>query len=69
MREKSAELVACANEQVRLAVMLNDERDRFEEHCVLRIRMLNLLRLRCVLRFVQDSFQTFEQAGTIRGII
>ncbi len=44
-----------------LPVIVNDERDCFEEYAVLRVGVLNLLRLGRLLRLVQDRLQTLVQ--------
>ena len=68
MGEEGAELVAGANEQGGLRVHVDDQRDRFEEHRVLRVRVLNLLRLWRLLRLIQDTLQALQQARLVRWV-
>ena len=60
--EPESYLIARSNEQVRLAVVVDDERDGLEEDAVLGVRVLHFLRLGRLLRLVQDRLQALVQA-------
>ncbi len=69
MCEEGSELVAGSDEEIRLRVHVDDERDRLEKHRVLRVRVLHLLRLRSLLRFVQNTLKTLQQTRSVRRIL
>jgi hypothetical protein len=67
--EKRAELVARPHEESWFTVRVDDERYGFEQNRVLCVRVLNLLRLRGLLGFVQDRLEAFVQAASDTSVI
>ncbi len=52
-----------------LPVVVNDERDCFEENTVLGVRVLNLFRLGRLLGLVQDGLQAFVESSANTRIL
>lgn len=52
MLQKLTELIARPDEQIGIAIHVDDKINRFEENGILGIRMLHLFRLWWFLRFV-----------------
>lgn len=48
-----------------VVVQMNDEVDCFEKNTVLRVRVLDLFRLRWLLRFVEDDLKTFDKTSLL----
>ena len=69
MLQELAELVAGADQEVGIAVHVNDEVDRLEQHGVLGVAVLHLLRLGRLLRLVENRLQTFRQPRLHGGIL
>jgi len=62
MLQELAELIAGSDEEIGITVHVNDQIDRLEENGILGIRVLDLLRLWCLLRFVQYRLNALRQA-------
>ena len=69
MLQELAELVARADEEVRITVHVYDEVDCLEKNSVLRIRMLNLLRLGWLLSLVEDGLEALRQTVFYGGVV
>ena len=57
MLKKLPQLIAAADEQIRIAVHVDDEIDGLEQNGVLGVGVLHLLGLGRLLGFVQNSLQ------------
>lgn len=67
--QELAELIARAYQQARLAIHVNDQVDRFEQHSVAGVGMLDLFGFQWFLSFVQNGVETFVQTAANRWIL